>query len=184
MQCTIIAGVCVIATLVPTLAADSTAETSSIQFSITATNNPFQGVSSLPTVQFSGDAVTNLTTDNVTTNPTGSLAPSPSSPVSWQSALWGLIALSLNAQTQRSAADHFPSSDSLSPARSSPFICLADIIVAVIWLLRGWKAGMGLRGALKWYRKETGLIREKGDRELIQVSLEESQILWVVLQKS
>ncbi len=108
-------------------------------------------------------------TTNSTTNATVSLPPPPPSPVSWQSALWGLIALSLNAQTQRSAADHFPSSDSLSPARSSPFICLADMVVAILWLVAGRKARLGVRSSLAWGRREMGLLRERGDRELIQV---------------
>ena len=79
---------------------------------------------------------------------------------SWQSAIWALIALSLNAMTQRSRADHFPSSDSLSPARSSPFICLADFILVACWLVKGRTLGIDVRTALRWYREEIGLIRE------------------------
>lgn len=88
--------------------------------------------------------------------------------VSKPSALWGLIALSLNAMTQRSGADYFPSSDSLSPARSSLFVCIADMLVAVLWLFRRVKRGLGVKGSLFWYRKEMGLLRKKSDRQLIQ----------------
>lgn len=57
--------------------------------------------------------------------------------VSWQSVLWGLVALSLNAMTQRSGADRSPSSDPLSPARTSPFICIAEMVVLILWLIKG-----------------------------------------------
>ena len=47
-----------------------------------------------------------------------------------------LVVLGINAATQRSGADHF-ANQHLSPARTSPFICLADILVTIIWLVYG-----------------------------------------------
>lgn len=166
MRCIIVACPVAIALLIPALSWNINLRASSHDWIPTlplhAPSHHLPARSSIPNGTANG-------TTNGTTNGTASLPPTPPSPVSWQSALWGLIALSLNAQTQRSAADHFHSSDSLSPARSSPFICLADIIVAIVWLVGGLRAGLGVGASLAWCRKELGLLREKGDRELIQV---------------
>ena len=89
-------------------------------------------------------------------------------PVSAASALWALIALAINAMTQRSGADRFPSADALSPARSSPFVCLADVVVVALWLVHGMRQGLGVRGSMYWYRREMSLLREESDRQLIQ----------------
>lgn len=105
---------------------------------------------------------------NGTNGTNTTLASAADNQVSWQSALWGLIALSLGAMTQRSGADRFPSSDALSPVRTSPFICGADIIVASIWLFNGKRIGLGFGSALHWSRQEMGLIRGSADRELVQ----------------
>jgi len=166
MRSLLLAAVFAPAAVAPSLARGLNPQTTNAQLSSTPTDDPTVFASP---VQLDNGPTSNLTAPKSITNDTASPPPPPPSPISWQSALWGLIAVSLNAQTQRSAADHFPSSDSLSPARSSPFVCLADIVIAVIWLLRGWKAGLGVRGALGWYRKEMGLLRERGDRGLIQV---------------
>jgi hypothetical protein len=64
-------------------------------------------------------------------------SPTPTSPdtVSWQSAYWTLLALSLNAMTQNSTLDRrFPSAI-LFPMRSSPLICAADVIEVLLLLL-------------------------------------------------
>lgn len=90
---------------------------------------------------------------------------SPPQPVSAASALWALIALAINAMTQRSGADRL---DVLSPARSSPLVCLADVIVVVLWLAHGTRHGLGVKGSMYWYRKEMGLLRVKSDRHLIE----------------
>ena len=89
----------------------------------------------------------------------------PPQPVSPASALWALIALAINAMTQRSGADRL---DVLSPARSSPLVCLADVIVVVLWLVHGMRQDLGVKGSMYWYRKEMGLLREQSDRGLIQ----------------
>ena len=93
---------------------------------------------------------------------------SPPESASAASALWALIALAINAMTQRSGADRIPSSDVLSPARSSPFVCLADVIIVVLWLVHGRRRALGVKGSMYWYRKEMELLREKSDRQLIQ----------------
>ena len=163
MRCIILASLLALTSLPPVLAGNGILRGLSVK----------DFIPTLPPHVLSHRQLTNASafnsTGNGTTNGTVSLPPTPPSPVSWQSALWGLIALSLNAQTQRSAADHFPSSDSLSPARSSPFICLADMVVAILWLVGGCRAGLGIGGCLAWSRREMGLVKEKGDRELIQV---------------
>ncbi len=87
--------------------------------------------------------------------------------VSWQSTLC-LITLSVGAMAQRSGADRFLSSDSLSPARTSPFVCLADIVLVFLWLIKGASLGMDTTDTLRWYRKRIGLLRGAADRELIQ----------------
>ena len=89
----------------------------------------------------------------------------PPQPVSAASALWALIALAINAMTQRSGADR---RDVLSPARSSPLVCLADVVVVVLWLAHGMRQGLGVKASMYWYRKEMGLLREKSDRRLIE----------------
>lgn len=88
--------------------------------------------------------------------------------MSWQSAFWALIVLSLNAMNQRSVDDHSPSSDLLSPARSSSFVYLVELVVMVCWLIKGKSLGMDIRTEIRCYRKDMGLIREAGNRELIQ----------------
>lgn len=93
---------------------------------------------------------------------------SPPQRVSAASALWALITLAINAITQRSGADRFISSDVLSPARSSPFVCLADAVIAGLWLAHGTRRSLGVKGSMYWYRKEMSLIREESDRRLIQ----------------
>ena len=88
--------------------------------------------------------------------------------VSASSALWAIIALSLNAMTQRSGADRFPSNDTLSPARTSPIVCLADMVVGGLWLIQGVRRGLSAGASLHWYRREMGLMRESSDRRFIQ----------------
>ncbi|MCJ1224038.1 hypothetical protein MMC12_000681 [Toensbergia leucococca] len=61
---------------------------------------------------------------------------------------------------QRSPADNFPSEETLSPARTSVFICLADIIIATIWLARGLRAGQGFRESARVYRSEMGIYSD------------------------
>lgn len=50
--------------------------------------------------------------------------------------------------TQASGADIHLAAATLSPARSSPIVCVADIIVLLIWTGRGLGHGLGLRRSL------------------------------------
>jgi len=75
----------------------------------------------------------------------------------------------VGAMTQRSGADRFPSSDSLSSARSSPIIRIADIVVVILWLGKDKSIGIDARSALRWYRTGMGLIQATVDREWVQV---------------
>ncbi|KAH7356400.1 hypothetical protein BKA65DRAFT_206628 [Rhexocercosporidium sp. MPI-PUGE-AT-0058] len=70
------------------------------------------------------------------TNPTlpadGATATPLENMVSWQSVFFGLAALALNAMTQRSYFDAvFPHSSILFAMRSSPFVCIADLIEVI-----------------------------------------------------
>ena len=88
-----------------------------------------------------------------------------SNEVSWQSALWGLVALALGSMTQRSGGDIYASAESLSPARSSPFVCMADMVVVILWIVKGRKLGIDVRSILRWQREELGLTRKSADQE-------------------
>lgn len=46
-------------------------------------------------------------------------------------------------------------------------MCLADVIVVVLWLAHGTRQGLGVKGSMYWYRKEMGL-RVNSDRQLIE----------------
>ena len=46
-------------------------------------------------------------------------------------------------------------------------MCLADVIVVVLWLVHGMRQDLGVKGSMYWYRKEMGL-RVKSDRRLIE----------------
>ncbi|KAH8585696.1 hypothetical protein B0O99DRAFT_603095 [Bisporella sp. PMI_857] len=68
--------------------------------------------------------------------------------VSWQSAFFGLVALALNAMTQPSTIDKtFPRSSLLFPARSSPFVCMADALEILVAFGFHWFRGVGVREA-------------------------------------
>ncbi|KAH6722641.1 hypothetical protein BKA61DRAFT_179465 [Leptodontidium sp. MPI-SDFR-AT-0119] len=70
------------------------------------------------------DPIANVTLPASTTTTT----PSDNS-VSWQSIFFGLAALALNAMTQRSYLDaSFSATSVLFAMRSSPFVCIADLI--------------------------------------------------------
>ena len=55
---------------------------------------------------------------------------------------------------QRSASAPFPAHTPFSPTRSSPVICLADVLVFLFWLIYGVYVGAGVRASLWIYRKE------------------------------
>lgn len=56
--------------------------------------------------------------------------------VIWQSALWAVLALALNAMTQPSSADPSPT-PAISLVRSSPLICFMDAVSIPVWLIVG-----------------------------------------------
>lgn len=73
----------------------------------------------------------------------------PPNTVSYQSTFIGLIPLALNAMSQASILDRtFLQSSFLFPARSSPFVCLADALEVVVEIAfyAIWE-GMGIRHA-------------------------------------
>lgn len=99
--------------------------------------------------------------------------------MSWQAALWPLIALALNAMLQRSGADNFPSSETLSPARTSVFICLADILVVLLWMCRGLAAKQGFRETARLYMCDMGIF--SGENMLLKGTPAVGLILFVLV---
>ncbi|KFX91521.1 hypothetical protein V490_05852 [Pseudogymnoascus sp. VKM F-3557] len=82
--------------------------------------------------------------------------------VTWQSALWALLALALNAMTQPSVAD--PTTNSaISLARSSPGICLIDSISTLTWITVGYFYGESVSNSLaaKQMATHDGLTRPR-----------------------
>lgn len=78
-----------------------------------------------------GASYSQVTDINVSISPNNSIT----DPVSWQTALLGLVPLALNAMTQPSSLDfNVPESSLLFPARSSPFVCIADTLEVTIAL--------------------------------------------------
>lgn len=67
---------------------------------------------------------------------------------------------------QASRADNFPSEFGISPARSSPIICAADLLTTLLWLLYGLYSGLGLRGSMRRMRIDLGLVRESEEHRL------------------
>ncbi|KAM0722587.1 hypothetical protein Q7P37_002028 [Cladosporium fusiforme] len=88
---------------------------------------------------------TTTTSENSHTNTT----------LSGMSIFFSLAGLAFNAALQRSGADEFPHEQSFSPARISPFICAADIAVALITLLYGLKNRMSPRKVCALYVHNT-----------------------------
>jgi len=76
------------------------------------------------------------------------------------------MALSLNAMTQSSPSDDYPSSVPLSPARSSPIICLTDTLIVLLWLSYGLYSGHGFLNSAKALRNELGLRRNDSEGDL------------------
>jgi hypothetical protein len=66
----------------------------------------------------------------------------------WQTAYWSLVVLGLNAMTQPSGFDWHLVFTALSPARSSPIMCIADIVVMIVWICAGLRHRMGIRRSL------------------------------------
>jgi hypothetical protein len=61
--------------------------------------------------------------------------PGSPSQLSWQPALWALIAIALSTMTQSSSSSNSLFSDPFSLLRASPILCLADLLVMRMWLL-------------------------------------------------
>ena len=78
-----------------------------------------------------------------------------SKPVSWQSAFWSLVALALNAMTQNSTFDRKFPSGVLFPARSSPLVCAADALEALLRLLAYRRAGASVPDAARLVVRES-----------------------------
>lgn len=130
--------------------------------------------------------LTNVTNGTVCINSTilEDLVQNANSTVSWQSALWALIALALNSMTQASAADHYLSSTPLSPARSSPTICAADSIVILLWAAFGLQRKLPFRKALALSRKHLKLnpLTSNHDGEESTTTRSESGVAQEVVQ--
>lgn len=107
-------------------------------------------------------------------NNSTSALPSPASPLSWQSALWALVAIALNTMTQSS-----PSADTLFPdpfslLRASPIICLADILVIFVWVFRlavFSRTRLSFLEAVRCFTKETGLEKKHERISILTVVL-------------
>ena len=107
-----------------------------------------------------------MSSSSITSNGTNStscfhqMPPGQTQQVSGQTALWTLIALALNAMTQRSMVGEMTAPDvfvdSLVPHRSSPILCLVDSAI--------WVSLFG-REVVEWCRKENGRGKRKGGRE-------------------
>ncbi|KAL2073864.1 hypothetical protein VTL71DRAFT_11190 [Oculimacula yallundae] len=70
-----------------------------------------------------------------TTSSTPVTAPADNT-VSWQSIFFGLAALALNSMTQRSYFDEsLPANSMIFAMRSSPFVCIADLIEAFVVII-------------------------------------------------
>jgi hypothetical protein len=81
----------------------------------------------------------------------------------WQSALWAVVALGLNAMTQRSGGDLISSPYIISLIRSSPFICGVDTVMSIAWLLTGWYYGESPTSSIRLRSMGTKLMM--GDAE-------------------
>lgn len=77
------------------------------------------------------------------------------------SVFWAMASLATNTVLQRSGADEFPCDGSLSPARISPLICLADMLLACVTILYGLWHGMGLRQSCALYIFNTRRSKSK-----------------------
>ena len=91
---------------------------------------------------------------NCTCPPTDEL-----NPLSWQNAFWSLTALALNAMAQVSTADGNDAEIAFSLWRSSPLICIAEILIMTMWAVVGLYYGNTLRDCLSLSRQY--LLSEK-----------------------
>lgn len=110
--------------------------------------------------------------NNGTTSPISTL-PSPSQ-LSWQSALWALIAIALNTMTQSSPSSNSLFIDPFSLLRASPIVCIADLLVMLLWLLRLTlfsRPRLSFLKAVQCFRKETGLEKKKERVSILTIVL-------------
>lgn len=96
---------------------------------------------------FAKGTFTNATALPTTACPDNSIVP-------WQSALWAVLALALNAMTQPSSADPSPT-PAISLVRSSPVICFIDAVSIPIWLVVGCYYGESTTNSLTSKRLAT-----------------------------
>jgi len=86
------------------------------------------------------------------TVPFDSAGPDPSAAsLSGTKILFAYLALAFNAIQQRSGADEFPCSGSMSLARASPLICAADVLIAFVTLIYGLYRRMGFQRSCVLY---------------------------------
>ncbi|MCJ1356089.1 MAG: hypothetical protein MMC33_006083 [Icmadophila ericetorum] len=84
--------------------------------------------------------------------------------ISLVSALWALIALALTAMTTTSTDGFTESVAGLSPSRSSPFTCLADICIIGIWTFYLSYKGYGIVPVARMIRRYFGTEEEESGR--------------------
>ena len=100
----------------------------------------------------------------------------PEAQLSRWTVLWCFIGLAANALLQHSGSDESPAPYSLSLARVSPLICLADMVVAATTISYGCSNHLGIRGGCALYIKNSRrTVPEKtdlmGPRTIVDVLL-------------
>jgi hypothetical protein len=106
---------------------------------------------------------------NLTSNPGN-----PASNLSWQSALWALVAIALNTMTQSSAYSHSLFSDPFSLLRASPILCLADLLVTLVWLLKlsvFSRTRIPFLEAVRYFQKDNDLDKKEERVSVLTVVL-------------
>lgn len=80
-----------------------------------------------------------------------------SSTLSGGSALWAFIALGWNTAFYRSGADQYPSEEPFSPVLTSPFICAAEIVIIVGYIVYGKCTDLGWTGGAQLFIQDFNL---------------------------
>jgi hypothetical protein len=104
-------------------------------------------------------------TQSIPYNETNTSITSSASPsqLSWQSALWALMAIALNTMTQSSPSSNSLFLDPFSLLRASPIVCLADLLVMMLWVLKLSTFShrrLSFLEAMRCFRKETSLEKK------------------------
>jgi hypothetical protein len=109
--------------------------------------------------------------NETTTSITSSASPSQ---LSWQSALWALMAIALNTMTQSSPSSNSLFLDPFSLLRASPIVCLADLLVMILWVLKlsiFSHRRLSFLEAVRCFRKETNMEKKKERISVLTVVL-------------